>query len=215
MTSWLTNPTPPKEKLSARDKLDRYYTPPWPTRALMEHLPAGWAGDCILEPCAGANGITDVLRACGETVITGDICSESVSRYGHDYQWDFVDPQDPIPQVTAIVSNPPFSKATPIVRNALAMCGRVAMLLRCTWVEPCIEKVEPWMGRNRIFADTPPHLLIVMPRVSFGRPRGSFHGQTDLATALWYVWGLDRDYCKVVWVDPADVSRLRGQGGLL
>ena len=202
--------------------LDQFYTPSWPTVALLEELVRQGrplVGD-ILEPCAGANGITNVLREHGFRVWTGDISRPSCREYEH-LQWDFSGELCAsdlnfinVIKPASVVSNPPFNKATPILLNALKVAPVVAMLLRCTFVEPCVEANKPWPGRADLFCENPPSLIIVIPRPVFGLPRGSFNGSTDSATCCWYVWGLDFEYTRTVWIHPRDVARLSGQAEL-
>jgi hypothetical protein len=64
----------PEKRQRTREALDRYYTPAWVTRALMEHLIDPWPdlGVAVLDPCAGLGGVADVV----EMELTGGVGRE-------------------------------------------------------------------------------------------------------------------------------------------
>jgi len=144
-------------------------------------------------------------------VNTGDIDPEMVERYGHHYTWDYASPPKSGGWDWGI-TNPPFNQGTAIVRRLLAECTRVAVLLRCTWGEPCLEEREPWEGRASLFDLDPPSRMIWIPRPTFGLPSGSFKGSTDSATCCWFIWGTPSNGgTETFWVHPRDVWRHVGQ----
>lgn len=168
---------------AARNELDFYSTPAKATQVILPYIKAG---SRILEPCCGNGSIARVLDAHGCEVITGDIDP----RHKPDYEWDFTDealelPADPGLAERAqgslafdwVVTNPPYSDATPFVRRALATGARVALLLRITWLDPADE-------RRDIFKKNPPSGVIILRRFSF---TGSGN---DFATVAWVLWGV-------------------------
>lgn len=113
--------------------LESYPTPPEAVLALMgvEALPK-----VLWEPACGAGNIVKVLRDSGRVVVASDIvdrgCPESEVS-------DFLS-GDPIANLAwrnpnAIITNPPFSKATEFTDRALTYCQDVYMLLRLNYLE--------------------------------------------------------------------------------
>lgn len=195
---------PPPEK---RDHLDRYYTPSWVTKALLEHLTHVWQPrDQILEPCAGQGGVADVLDLTLGTdgvwfrVMRADIDPAADPR---NEVRDFLSSDDTHeldhtlrradgftiwPQgwrsFDWVITNPPYAlksgaKASDFVRQAFTLAPRVAMLLRLSWLEPCPDRLK-------ILQLRPPQMVIILPRVSFAGPHGK--KGTDSVTSAWFVW---------------------------
>lgn len=164
-----------------RDQLDRYYTPAWPTEALLRRYMFPASGGTVLEPCAGTGGIANVLRdvSRGPHVITGDIDPD----VDVDHHWDFTQarfrPDDFRAQlghrpVHQIITNPPYKEAEAIARAALALCPRVALLLRLTWLEPVQSRLDLL---QRL------HTVIILPRISY-----TGDGNTDSTGGAWFIW---------------------------
>jgi hypothetical protein len=159
----------------ARNAFDYYPTPGWMTRSLLYSHPA-IKGASVLEPCAGADAITSVLRAAGCPVTGNDLDI----RHGHRFYMDATSQEfwlrmavDPCEWV---ITNPPFNVALPILQHAVehARIG-VAFLLRKTFLEPTDER-GPWLQAH------PPTRIIGQPRYSF-RGTGS-----DSVSCDWCVW---------------------------
>jgi hypothetical protein len=108
--------------------LDFYQTPPCATLALMqaEALPPR-----LWEPCAGGGSIVRVLRDAGHNVIASDIVQRD---FPLDFRDDFFTVAAPR-RCDAIVTNPPFSSAAPMVARALQLVPRVYLLLRLAFLE--------------------------------------------------------------------------------
>lgn len=157
-----------------RNAFDYYPTPAWMTRSLLHFHPA-IAGTRVLEPCAGGDAITNVLRAAGCDVHTNDIDTRhrgaglhedaTNPRFWLNLPWD----------IEWVITNPPFAVAFDILRLALESRFNVALLLRKTFLEPTEER-GPWLAAN------PPTRAIGMPRYSF-RGAGS-----DSVSCDWYLW---------------------------
>lgn len=172
--------------MGGRRALDAYSTEERLTRALLDRVQVR---GLVLEPCAGANRMADVLMhypGIGQitTVMTNDIDP----AYTQDH-WHNEDATDPNAAIWAmrpdwVVTNPPFGVAMPILENAFraAKVG-VAFLLRWTFQEPVQERAEWLEVHRRQLSD----LLI------FGSPRPSFtdDGRTDATTVAWMVWRHD------------------------
>lgn len=172
-----------------RHKHDAYDTPEWATRCLVDYL--GDRGRCVLtgrvwEPCAGAGAIAGVLeRHAPCTVFRSDIDprGEGIATL------DFLSTDDPPYSVDWIVTNPPYTTgrctATDIVRHALSICDRVAMLLRIGWAEACRDRTDIFGGAIDGLEEIDRGLtdLVILPRVSFiGAPAANNQ------TSCWFVW---------------------------
>jgi hypothetical protein len=76
----------------------------------------------------------------------------------------------------AVVMNPPFKHSLVFVQGAFRYFGKVAALLRLSFLEPTRQR-GPWLERY------PPDLIIVLPRISF-----TGDGKTDSVTCAWMIW---------------------------
>lgn len=181
---------------SRRHALDRYDTPDWMTQALLARH-ADLRGRLLLDPCCGAGRMAALLKPRFEQVRTNDIdpgvradscCDARSAALYAGLQPDWV------------ITNPPFNAAALIVFRAIqaARVG-VAMLLRCTFLEPVRERA--WL------ADYPPTELISLPR---SRWKGPGSG-TDSAPVWWYLWRRGRESsCPVV--SKAEMQELQRTG---
>jgi hypothetical protein len=105
------------QRVSGYDRAvdDLYETPTWVTATVAPHLPRRV---CLREPCPGSGRVIDALLGLDFSVSW---------EYGRDFLGD-------TESYPAIVTNPPYSRATEFVEKALelteSMAGFVAMLLR-------------------------------------------------------------------------------------
>lgn len=161
-----------------RDALDRYYTPAHATEALLQVIGPRLAqsGNDVVEPCSGAGGMCEVLRMYGVRVRTNDL-SRRVQADTHD------DASAPAfwrglhPRPAWVITNPPFSRAAPLLQLAYAAATEgVALLLRLSFLEPCANR-GAWLAAH------PPSRLIAVPRISF-----TGDGRTDSVACAWLVW---------------------------
>lgn len=163
-----------------RRPLDFYPTPAWATRVLLDRLPQ--LRGRVLECCSGKGDISNALAERNSvTVIENDIDVRCAS----DFHLDATDPltwqriNEHAGPFDWVVSNPPFSLAAKIVPRAQAYAVRgMAMLLRLSYLEPCMDRVE-WLQRH-----DEQSRVIVLPRISF-----TGDGKTDSVTAAWLVVG--------------------------
>ena len=182
-----------------RRTLDNYPTPGQLTRALLTRVSIEGV---VLEPCAGARQIADVLQshALIERVLMNDINP----AYGYDLRDNAADPKAGIWRLQPdwVVTNPPFNQAMPILANAwdAALVG-VAFLLRLSFLEPTNGR-SAWLDA---------HAGYLSDLVVFGSPRPSFtgDGRTDSATVAWMVWRRRWTDCTAVqfvtgWDRPGD-----------
>ena len=157
-----------------RAQLDLYCTHPKAVEELLklESLPTQ-----IWEPCDGLGHISDTLAASGHIVRRSDI----VSRGRDIEELDFLKYDGEIWD-GAIVTNPPYSCATEIIRKALSVVNdgsKVAMWLRILYLES--------KERQRLFAEHPPRRVwISSSRIECGR-NGVFAKGSPQGYA-WFVW---------------------------
>lgn len=182
----------------ARDALDRYFTPPWATRALVDYMGDRLTRGRVWEPCAGNGHIVDVLREAGCDVLASDILPGRDDIIRHDFMG-----QGPPAECSLIVTNFPYltdltavrelvdgrvqwklvtgdeKTAADFVQRALDVLpddGTLACLLRLAFWEPCEDRAE-------LYQQTPPTDYVVLPRVHYlGAPKNNNQ------TSVWFVF---------------------------
>lgn len=156
----------------SKDPLERYDTPAWVTRALIKHGPVqGWH---VIEPCAGAGAMVDVLVEADCIVAAFDIepRRDDITQLDTCMPGIFEQIRLGYGADLALITNPPFSRASEYQRRG-ALFRRTALLVRLSWLE-----------RTRDRLDVPdPVRLIVLPR-----PRFIGRGE-DMVTVAWACWG--------------------------
>lgn len=151
------------------DPLERYDTPAWITRALVEYGSLS-ANERVLEPMAGAGAMVHVLNERVRAVHAFDI----EPRRNDIAQADAFGPDglDAYSADWSVVTNPPFSRAAELWRAGCSF-RRLAMLVRITWLERCADRED---------VDDPKRVLVL--------PRPKFVGKgSDSATVVWACWG--------------------------
>lgn len=186
--------------------LDFFPTPPWGTRALVEHVLGRRAlkRSLVHEPACGEGHMAAVLEE-----YAGEVIASDVFPYGFGSCRDFLDEMflDPI-AADWIITNPPFNRALEFTRLALerARWG-VAMLVRPTFLH----------GKGRfakLYRDTPPTVVaFYVERVPMHRGRWEPDGDTA-TDYCWLVWKKDAAGALVrprspVWIPPSRKSLTR------
>lgn len=170
-------------RLPTADKLDFFPTPPWATRALIEHV-IGLAGggnlSSVWEPACGAGHMARPLAECFDRVEASDVADRGYGRVA-DFLWPDSNPSLP---VDWIITNPPFALAEEFVLRAVRVARvGVAMLARTNFFES--------EGRYRsIFGPNGRRLAIYAPfaeRVPMVKGRVDPKASTATAYA-WFVW---------------------------
>ncbi|WP_027685082.1 hypothetical protein [Rhizobium leguminosarum] len=161
----------------ARAENDLYQTEPWVTEALLRHFPVDWM--TVWEPAAGNHLMADVLKEKADNVYTSDI---AVYGRPHDSIYDFLKPHGVWPDVSAIITNPPYGKGNRQARlfaeYALTRCkGLVALLLTA--------KFDFGNTRTHLFRDNPRFAakINLVDRISW-----TLDGVTGTEDHAWYVW---------------------------
>ena len=200
-------------EVSVRNKHDQYFTPPELTRAMLERLCRVYPGEHgrergrpawhVLEPTAGDLWIANEIREYFGALTTVDI--DPAMPVDHPGV-DFLDPRFG-GEYDAVIGNPPFTLAAPIVRKALTMAPKVIMLLRITFLEGC--EADPRSARLDLLQQL--SAVIVVPRPKFIKGAG----QTDSTTCAWFIWDHGWDGPAFDWVSQAEIARHLGQCSLL
>lgn len=196
-----------QRRVEAHDSLDDFPTPPWATRALMEHviLPhLGLVGRMRVkemtcwEPAANRGHMAFPLREYFGRVLASDV---------HDYAGlfgaiDFLMPGTEPPSVSIsgcdfVITNPPFRLAEQFIERARSFKGwqGTAMLVRTAF----LEGVGRW---ERIYSINPPTIVAqFVERVPMVKGRLTATGSTATAYC-WLVWLANRDPQPMTWIPP-------------
>ncbi len=156
-----------------RHPWDRYDTPHAAIQELIETYPF-IQGESLLDPCAGDGRIPKLF---GEShrfhfLRTNDLDPKTEAEEHRDAR----DPSLYQNRPCWIVTNPPFRLASEIAQAALQYSNvGVALLLRCTFLEPCRNR--RWLEKH------PPTHLLSLPRLSFTR-----NARTDFVPTWWFIW---------------------------
>ena len=192
-----------QQRLEPRDSLDDFPTPPWATRALIEH---------VLRPYFGATRSMDALEpACNRGYMVRPLREffSFVQHYDiHDYGFgpvrDFLTfPHEP-GSVDWVITNPPFRLAEKFIFTALDVVQPkqgMAMLVRTSF----LEGQKRW---EKIFSDRfmrPSLVAQFAERVPM--VKGRFDPLASTATSYaWLVWRLTRidirEPTEIVWIPP-------------
>lgn len=180
------------QRTEARDSLDDFPTPPWATRALIEHvIGLDLKHLTCLEPACGAGHMAKPLSEYFGSVEARDIISYDFGKV-EDFlasstteRWDW------------IITNPPFRLAENFIGHALTKAEiGVAFLVRTTFIES--------VGRyNRLFSVNPPTVFAqFVERVPM--VKGRLDKAASTATGYcWLVWFKNSDSNpNLVWIPP-------------
>jgi hypothetical protein len=135
------------QRVEPKDSPDDFPTPPWATRALVEHIigRSGLGSMSCLEPACGAGHMGKVLKE-----YFGEVRCADAFPYGYAPVRDFLTYPYETNAVDWTITNPPFRLAEEFVLRALQVARRgVAILARTVFLES--------IGRyESIYTDTPP-----------------------------------------------------------
>lgn len=185
-----------------KGSLDYFPTPPWATRALVDHvMPAlGIARlDKIWEPACGAGHMAEALAE------YAPVAASDIAEYGYgEAGVDFLKCASDVPLSDWIITNPPFGDQTEaFVLHALPLARvGVAMFVRLQWLET--------VGRyEAIFRDNPPTLIAFFAeRVNLCKGHWDPDGGTATAY-IWLVWVKDRAPQAPFWIPPGCKEALK------
>ena len=183
------------QRVEPTDSPDDFPTPPWATRALIEHIlekKESLSRQSCLEPACGAGHMAKVLRE-----YFGEVRAADAYQYGYGDVRDFLTYPYETNAVDWVITNPPFRLGEEFVLRALhvARIG-VAMLARTVFLES--------VGRfERIFHDNPPTKFAQFTeRVPMLKGRLDRKASTATGYA-WLVWEKDgQNPPRLMWVPP-------------
>ena len=183
------------QRTEALDSPDDFPTPPWATRALIEHIlddTGMLARLSCLEPACGAGHMAKVLKE-----YFGEVQYSDAYAYGYGPVRDFVAQPYDTNACDWVITNPPFRLAEEFVLRALRVARvGVAILARTVFLES--------KGRyNAIFSETPPNKFAqFVERVPM--VRGRLDSKASTATGYaWLVWEKETGGSpRLMWVPP-------------
>jgi hypothetical protein len=187
------------QRSEAKDSLDDFPTPPWATRALIEHVlrsKSGLRKYTCLEPACGAGHMSKVLAEYFRQVQSSDI-----HDYGYGEVKDYLKAPLPVNAFDWVITNPPFRSAEEFVLRSLKIARRgVAILARTVFIES--------VGRyDRLFQRHPPSSFAQfterVPMV-----KGRLDRKASTATGYgWLVWEKEISGPPgLVWIPPCRKS---------
>lgn len=182
------------QRTEPADSPDDFPTPPWATRALIEHVVGREvvANATCLEPACGRGHMARPLSEYFREVSSSDAYS-----YGFGDLRDFLDYPFEAHSHDWVITNPPFRLAEEFVQRSLAVARRgVAILARTVF----LESVGRYEG---IFRERPPTIFAQfterVPMV-----KGRLDSKASTATGYaWFVWLKDSEASpRLTWVPP-------------
>ena len=183
------------QRTEAIDSPDDFPTPPWATRALIEHVLSNkdfLAMQTCLEPACGAGHMAKVLRE-----YFGEVHYSDAYEYGYGSVRDFVKNTYEANSYDWVITNPPFRLAEEFLLHAFSVARvGVAILARTVFLES--------IGRyNAIFRERPPSQFAqFVERVPM--VKGRLDGKATTATGYaWFVWEHQSPRIpRLTWVPP-------------
>jgi hypothetical protein len=183
------------QRTEPMESRDDFPTPPWATRALMEHVlsTTGFkSGQTCLEPACGRGYMDSVLQEYFSSTDALDIFD-----YGYGEVGDFLATSYEPGSHDWVITNPPFKLAEEYIQKALPIARTgVAILARTVFLES--------KGRHeRLFESRPPHIFApFVERVPM--VKGRLDSKASTATAYaWFVWlNVPVSPARVVWIPP-------------
>ncbi|WP_354158786.1 MULTISPECIES: methyltransferase [unclassified Bradyrhizobium] len=194
-----------EDRSEPNDSLDFFPTPPWATRALIEHVlmpeyalapeiarmrlrrMAAW------DPACGMGDMSRPLAEYFGSVLASDIFDYGIGAKVTDFLFG-----EPTWPADFIVTNPPFKSAERFIQQAFAVPGwkGIAMLVRTSFLES--------VGRyEKLFKVAPPSIVAQFTeRVPMVKGRLTATGSTATAYC-WLVWLNDgAEGTRFTWIQP-------------
>ena len=193
MNQYSVNISARSTRIEPRSSLDDFPTPPWATRALMQHVLGSerFPELGVIEPACGRGYMSETLKEYFSNVYSSDIFD-----YGYGRVADFLS-DDYTLKSDWLITNPPFKHAEAFIRKGLTSTNvGVAVLVRTVFIES--------VGRyERLFSKNPPSLI-----AQFSERVPIVKGRLDRKVAsatgyAWLVWNKKCDFSsKVIWIPP-------------
>lgn len=200
------------QRVEAHDSLDDFPTPPWATRALLQHVVVGhgWSCDQIRaaacwEPACNRGHMVGPLMEWFGLVIATDVHDYGMGGEPHDFLQPYVPGSIDRHGVGWIITNPPFAAGAAFVLRALQIARQgVAVLVRTSFA----ESIERW---GCLFRDRPPLIdAVFTERVIMhkGVLRDPSKQYWDAGAQAWRRPSTATSYSWMVW-PGRDVVRTR------
>lgn len=184
------------QRSEAKDSRDDFPTPPWATRAMLEHVLLACdpeiADQTCLEPACGAGHMDKVLNEYFSSTSASD-----VHDYGYGKVENFLNGPHAVGSFDWVITNPPFNLAEEFVARSLQIARRgVAILARTVFIES--------VGRyERLFLPTPPSIFAqYVERVPM--VKGRLDPKASTATGYaWFIWQKGHEgNTELRWIPP-------------
>jgi hypothetical protein len=181
------------QRVEPKASLDDFPTPPWATRALIEHVLRDDTRQLnCLEPACGEGHMVKVLRE-----YFGRVDASDIADYGFAKTADFLTAYKTLGQYDWIITNPPFNLAEKFVNLSLEIATRgVAILVRTVFIES--------VGRyERLFRERPPSVFAqFVERVPM--VKGRLDPKASTATGYsWLIWTKNHGATpRLLWIPP-------------
>jgi hypothetical protein len=193
-------------RLSPTGEHDDFPTPPWATRALIEHvIGKDWVQFRVCwEPAANRGYMSRALQEYFEYVLESDVVD-----YGRGGVFDFLSAETTVsdPAVNWIITNPPFNKAQQFIEKAQSIATEgVAMLVRTSFLEGI-------MRYQTMFMHNPPDIVAQfserVPMVK-GRYDPKASTATSYAWLVWYAGPKEANKKTILmWIPPCKRELMR------
>lgn len=183
------------QRAELKTSLDDFPTPPWATRALLEHAVSSkmsLGSMTCLEPACGRGHMSVALAE-----YFGEVVSYDVFAYGFGGVADFLKSKHAQELFDWVITNPPFKLGEEFIKRSLNIARHgVAMLARTVFIES--------VGRyERLFKQNPPSVFAqFVERVPM--VKGRIDKSASTATGYgWLVWekGIPAG-TQLVWIPP-------------
>jgi len=193
------------QRAELKNSLDNFPTPPWATRALIEHVivsKSRLGSMTCLEPACGRGHMSVAL-----TPYFREIASFDVFDYGFGRIADFLKTNHAEGSFDWVITNPPFRLGEEFANRSMSIARYgVAMLTRTVFIES--------VGRyERLFRSNPPSRVAQFTeRVPMVKGRIDKRASTATGYA-WLVWekGQSSGRTELVWI-PACRKTLEREG---
>lgn len=182
------------QRAELKNSLDDFPTPPWATRALIEHVVVArerLSSMTCLEPACGRGHMSVALAPYFREVTSCDVFD-----YGFGSVADFLKSKASEGSYDWVITNPPFRLGEAFIERAMKIARHgVAMLSRTVFIES--------VGRyERIFkSNRPTRFAQFTERVPMVKGRIDKKASTATGYA-WLVWEKDQigERCELVWI---------------
>jgi hypothetical protein len=183
------------QRAELKSSLDDFPTPPWATRALVEHVivsKAPLGSMTCLEPACGRGHMSVALAD-----YFGEVASYDVFDYGFGGVADFLKTKHDDQSFDWVITNPPFKLAEDFIKRSMKIARHgVAVLTRTVFIES--------VGRyERLFKPDPPSAFAqFVERVPM--VKGRVDKKASTATGYgWLVWEKKRPAkSQLIWIPP-------------